>query len=364
MMDALTKGCFVYVGTYTHGKSKGIYIFRFDGNTGRLEPAGTSSELENPSYLCISKDKRFLYSVIETEVYQGEPGGAVAAYSVDQQTGALRLLNIRTTQGRHPCHLSTDSHNRFLFVSNYSAGTLTIHPLEKDGHIGSPPAIIRHEGSGPDRARQEAPHVHYAALTPDEKYLCAVDLGLDKVIVYDFSAKNGHTPVSEKLPVSTKPGSGPRHMAFSPNGNFAYVLTEMSSEVAAFQYDSAGCRFSHIQTVSALPPDFKAVSSGAAIHMSPDGEYLYTSNRGHDSLTVFKADPTSGMLKLVSHIPTQGSTPRDFAIDPSGRFLLAANQDSDTLVAYAINAESGVPEPSGSVTKIPNPTCVMFAGFA
>ena len=360
-MDSLENRYYAYIGTYTHGKSKGIYVFHFNTITGKLELAGTSSELENPSYLCISKDNRFLYAVMETEVYQGKSGGAVAAYSINKQTGMLGLLNIRPTKGKDPCHLSTDSHNRFLFAANYSDGTLTVFPLEKDGHIGSMSAIIRHKGSGQDKVRQEEPHMHYAALTPDEKYLCAVDLGLDKINVYDFSPNYGCPSTAEKLSVNIKPGSGPRHMEFSPNGNFAYLLTELSSEVVVFKYDSTGGGFDHIQTVSTLAADLEASSFCAAIHISPGGEYLYASNRGQDSLALFKTDQDSGMLELISHISTRGKTPRDFAIDPSGRFLLAANQDSDTLVTYAIRPESGKLELSGNTLEIPSPVCIKFA---
>ncbi|NJD04847.1 MAG: lactonase family protein [Ruminiclostridium sp.] len=359
-MDTVDNKYYAYVGTYTGGESKGIYIFRFNTLTGKLEFIDTSSELENPSYLCISKDSSFLYAVMETQVYNGESGGAAAAYCIDKETGKLRLLNIRPTKGKDPCHLTTDSHNRFLFVSNYSEGTLTVFPLEKDGHIGSISSIISHKGSGQDKVRREESHMHYAALTPDERYLCAVDLGLDKVSVYDFSTQNGCSAASEKLSINIKPGSGPRHMEFSPNGNFAYLLTELSSEVVVLKYSKDG-RFDQIQTVSTLPSNYKGTNDCAAIHISPGGEFLYASNRGHDSLTLFKTDQNTGMLKMLSHISTQGKTPRDFIIDPSGKFLLAANQHSHTLVTYEISPESGQPELSCNTIGIPNPVCIKFA---
>lgn len=360
-MDTFDNNCYAYIGTYTRGKSKGIYIFHFNTETGELELAGTSSGLENPSYLCISKDNRFLYAVMETKTYRGESGGAVGAYSINKRTGILKLLNIRPTKGKDPCHLATDSHNRFLFVSNYSEGTLTIFPLGEDGHIGGLSSIIRHKGSGPDESRQKGPHMHYAALTPEERYLCAVDLGIDKINIYDFSLINGCAAASEKLSINIKAGSGPRHMEFSPNSRFAYLLTELSSEVVVFKYDGTNCRFDHIQTVSALPEDFRISSYCAAIHISPGGKYLYASNRGHDSLAVFSIDQSSGMLELASHVTTQGKTPRDFAIDPSGRFLLAANQDSDTLMTYAVNQKSGKLELCSGITEVPNPVCIKFA---
>ena len=359
-MGTMENKCYVYIGTYTNGKSKGIYVLDFNTVTGRLEVAGTSPELENPSYLAISKDIRFLYAVMETEAYRGEYGGAVGAYSIDRQTGLLTLLNTLPTKGTHPCHLGVDSGNRFLFVSNYSDGTLSMFPLENNGYIGNMSSFIRHKGSGPDKARQEGPHMHYAALTPDEKYLCAVDLGIDKINVYGFSPLSGSTSASQKLSVDIRPGSGPRHMEFSPDNKFAYVLTELSSEVVVFKYDPTSCSFHQIQTVSTLPANCNTDNYCAAVHISPAGDFLYASNRGHDSLAVFKIDQSSGMLEGVSHVSTRGAYPRDFAIDPSGKFLLAANQYSDTLTGYAIKPGTGEPEFLGTILEIPSPVCIKF----
>ena len=363
-MYTLSRRYSMYVGTYTHGKSKGIYIFDFDAISGKLELKGVSSELENPSYLCVSKNSKYLYAVMEVGEFQGEAGGAVGAYSIDSRTGLLKLINIQPTKGKDPCHLSTDSTGKYLFAANYSEGTFSVYPIGRDGQIDTISFIIRHMGSGPNKARQEEPHVHYVALTPDEKYLCAVDLGIDKINIYSFTLKDGCPAIEENLPVTVKPGSGPRHMVFHPNSGFAYLLTELSSEVIAFEYNCHIGAFNQIQCITTLPAGLKGTNYCAAIHISPCGKFLYSSNRGHDSIALFRIIQASGRLEPVSHIPTRGSFPRDFAIDPTGRFLFAANQDSDTIIPFAIMPDSGLLEQTGDIMEIPDPVCIKVIGPA
>jgi 6-phosphogluconolactonase len=220
---------------------------------------------------------------------------------------------------------------------------------------------LRHQGSGPNPERQEGPHAHCAVLTPDEKYLCVADLGVDAVVGYHFDSKGGDVTAAQNAVVAMKPGSGPRHIAFHPNGRFMYVITELSSELAVFSYDPASSEvFTELQYVSALPGGFAGTSWCAALHFSPDGRTLYASNRGHDSIAAFRADPGTGMLTPVGHTPTGGSFPREFAIDPAGRYLFAANQNSDTVFTFTIDAQSGEPQPTGRVLNVPSPACVTF----
>lgn len=364
-----------YVGTYTYGESEGIYIFSLDTSTGRFEPIGVSKKLENPSYLAISKDSKYLYTVMETDEFNGEKGGAVGSFLINRETGKLEFLNCQPTRGRAPCHISNDRENKYLFAANYREGTVSVFPINPDGSISPASDIIYHEGCGPNKERQEKPHVHYVTLTPEEKYLCAVDLGIDKVIIYELDKEKVRLIPVKELSPKIKPGSGPRHMTFHPDGRFAYVINELSSDIAVFKYhspcSSSKYDFSHnssrnyifeeIQYISTLPEEYKDINYCAAIHVSSDGKYLYASNRGHDSIAIFKIDNCSGKLELISHTPTGGKFPRDFAIDPTGNFLFAANQNSDSIVSFKILPESGKLEQLDYITNVPAPVCIKFA---
>jgi len=350
----------VYIGTYTNGTSEGIMALRLDTETGKMEPVGTMAKLPNPSYLAISKDRKFLYAVLETGTYKDVPGGGVAAFSIDGSTGELSPLNDLPTTGKSPCHLSMDEDNRFLFTANYTDGTVSAFSIKPDGSLGSLIVKLVHEGSGPNPQRQKTPHAHFVMLTPDEKHLCAVDLGIDKIMVYDFDKNTGTLTHNPDLTVSVKPGSGPRHMVFHPSGRFAYLVTEMGAEVLVMDYDPASSRFTQKQYISTLPEGYEGFKSGAAIRISPDGKFLYASNRGHDSIAIFKIDQATGELTLVSHSSTYGQMPRDFALDPTGKFLIAANQNSDNVVSFSVNPETGELSKIDEL-NISIPVCVKFA---
>ncbi|HOJ09553.1 MAG TPA: lactonase family protein [Clostridiales bacterium] len=360
--------CIAYIGTYTSGKSEGIYIFEMDTQTGELKPAGVCKGLENPSYQVIDNKTEYLYTVMETEKFNGEKGGAVAAFAIDKKTGLLEFVNCQPTKGRVPCHISIDSSREYIFAANYTEGTISVFPISQDGSISPVSCIVKHEGSGPNKERQEKAHAHYVSLTPDEKYLCAVDLGIDRIMVYDFDREKGRLYPSKHPEVIIKPASGPRHMAFHPSGKFAYLINELSSDIAAFEYSSSDGTFSEIQYISTLPGESNLpqelskplVNYCSAIHISQDGQFLYGSNRGHDSIAIFKIDQLSGKLELTSITSTGGNFPRDFAIDPSGKFLYAANQNSDTIVVFRITQESGIIEPTGSIINVPDPVCIKF----
>lgn len=348
----------VFIGTYTSGYSKGIYNLDMNDETGMLSPINNPTELENPSYLVFSKDKKHLYTVVENADYKGEYGGAVAAFSIAPSTGELELLNYQSTKGKHPCHLCVDSNNKYLFAANYSEGSFSVFSINEDGSIEPCLHSIRHQGSGPNRQRQEAPHVHFVALTPDEDHLCVIDLGIDSLVVYDFDKNTGAVNYNKELTVSLKPGSGPRHLVFHPNGRFVYIVTELSCEVAVLKYSKEG--FESLQYISTLPQDYADNNTCASIQLSPDGKFLYASNRGHDSIAVFNIDNNSGKLELVEITSTAGKNPRDFAIDPTGHYLYAANQDSDNLTAFIIDNETGKISPTGEFIEISKPVCIKF----
>lgn len=355
------KRIYAYIGTYTQNGGKGIYIYNLDPDTGNMELVGISSELENPSYLSISHDNRYLYAVSEADSVDGAVGGAAAAYMIEKHTGKLMFLNSVTAKGSLSCHISTDKANTCLFAANYGEGSLIAFRLNADGSIGSTASYIRHHGSGPNPERQEKPHVHFTTLTPDEKYLCAVDLGIDKIVVYGLDANNQAKLLTEEFSVPVRPGSGPRHMAFSPDGRFAWVINELSSDIFSFAYDSSVPSFTGIECKTALPEDFTGVSYGAAIQVSPDGNFLYASNRGHDSIVAYKIDKSTGRLGQPFFTPSQGSWPRDFSIDPTGKFLFAANEHSGNIVPFSIQPDSGMLEPLGKEIAVPDPVCIKFA---
>lgn len=338
-----------YVGTYTKGESKGIYSFTLDVSLGKIENMKLEAKLDNPTYLAITSDNKHLYSVLKV----GATGG-VAAFDI-KATG-LQFINNQLAEGSSPCHVSLDKADKYLFSANYHKGEASTYPINADGRVAEASALVVHEGSGPNKTRQEKPHAHYSALTPDEKYLCVIDLGIDKLLVY--AVNNGNLDKHNEL--SLKSGCGPRHMAFHPNKKFAYLLTELSSEVVVLEYSEAEGSFNIIQYVSALPEDFKDESSGSAIHLSPDGNFVYAANRGHDSIVVFSVDNSSGKLTFIAHTSTEGSAPRDFTIAPGGNYLIAANQDSSNIVPFSIDKSTGKLTRISDIVTIPNPVCIKF----
>lgn len=345
----------VYVGTYTGQTSKGIYAYRFDASTGGLTSLGLAAETGNPSFLAVHPNQRFLYAVGETSK------GTVSAFSLDRDTGRLKPLNTVSANGSSPCHLAFDRTGKWLFVANYGSGSTAAFPVHKDGALGNASAFVQHAGSSANPERQKGPHAHSVNISPDNRFLVVTDLGLDEALVYRFDAAKGTLAPNEPRSAKMAPGSGPRHLAFGPGGEFVYVLNEMTTTVSALVYDKRRGSLQEIQTLSALPPGFSGANSGAEIAVHPGGRFLYSSNRGHDSITVFSVDPKNGVLKAVDWVSTQGKTPRNFAIDPTGNFLLAANQNSNTIVVFRIDQTTGRLIATGNVRDIPSPVSLVFA---
>lgn len=343
-----------YVGTYTRGKSKGIYAWRFNPASGKLTSLGLSAETVNPSFLAVHPNHRFLYAVNET----GK--GAVTAFTIDAATGKLTALNSVPTRGGGPCHLAVDHSGKYLFAANYGSGSTIVLPINADGSLGEATAFVQHSGSSVNKQRQNGPHAHCVTQSPDGHFLLVEDLGLDEVLVYRFDASNGalspNDPPFAKLP----PGTGPRHLAFSPNGRFAYVVGEMFSNVTAFHYNAARGALDSFQTISMLPEDFKGDNSGAEIVAHPSGKFVYGSNRGDNSVAVFAVDSAKGTLTAKDRVSTGGKTPRSIAIDPTGGYLFAAHQDSDSVVVFRIDQKTGVPKATGEVLEAGAPVCVIF----
>ncbi|MDT8862980.1 lactonase family protein [Alkalihalobacillus sp. MEB130] len=345
----MVKKVSAYVGTYTNGESKGIYKFTLDIHSGKMKNVEVAVEVDNPTYLTITSDQQYLYSVMKKD-----SEGGVGAYAINPD-GQLALLNYKVADGSPPCHVSVNANNDYLFSANYHLGTGIAYQLSNNGEISTITSTVEHTGNGPHE-RQEKPHAHYAGLTPDEKFLCVVDLGTDEMGVY--AVNNGN--LSKHHVQTFKPGTGPRHIQFHPNETFAYVNGELSSEIIALHYDSATGTFNEVQSISSLPSQFDGESIGGAIKISADGNYLYASNRGHDSIAVFKINSESGTLSLIEHVSTKGSFPRDFTIDPTGTYLLVANQNTSNIVQYSIDAAAGTLQPTGMEISVPNPVCVVF----
>jgi 6-phosphogluconolactonase len=349
-----------FFGTYTRKLSKGIYVSRYDAARGHMSEPELAAEYTNPSWVTLHPKGRNLYSVAETGNYQGQKTGAVAAFALDPTTGKLTKLNELASHGTSPCHLAVDRTGRCAIVANYGTGSVACYPLNSDGSLGEASAVIQHTGSGPNQSRQQGPHAHQVVISQDNRFVFVPDLGLDKVMIYRLDPAKATLTANDPPSASTPPGSGPRHLAFHPNGRLAYVICELTSIIAAFSYDRSRGSFQQIQTVSTLPPDFTGRTSTAEIEVHPNGRFLYGSNRGHDTIAVFAVDPSKGTLSLVEHVPTQGKTPRNFKIDPSGNFLFAANQDSDTVVGFRIDPSTGKLTPTGQVLQVGAPVCVEF----
>jgi 6-phosphogluconolactonase len=327
---------------------------------GQLSPIGVAAESVDPSFLAVHPNGKYLYAVNEIANFNGGTGGAVSAFAIDPKTGALKFLNQVPTRGAGPCHLSLDKTGNYVLVANYDGGSIASFPVHDDGTLGTATGFVQHSGSGPDKERQEGPHAHWIGTSPDNRFALAADLGLDQVLAYGFDSSKGlFTPLLSGF-AKVKPGAGPRHVAFNPNGKFAYVLSEMDSSVTVFSYQAKTGAFTSLQTISTLPKDFSGPKQAAEIAVHPSGKFLYASSRGHDSIAVFAINEKKGTLTSLGQVLTGGQTPRHFAIDPTGAYLLAENQDSNNIVVFHIDAATGNLIPTGQTVEVPSPVCITF----
>ncbi len=358
MADVAAKECRVYIGTYTGSGSRGIYRLRLRDDGG-LEIVGVAEDDANPAFLALHPSGRYLYAVNEVGNWQGRPGGAVAAWAVDPASGALTLLGRRSSGGAGPCHLSVEPGGRWVLVANYSAGSVAVLPVQADGSLGDPVQVVQHAGASVHPQRQRGPHAHAIEPDPAGEHALVPDLGLDKVLIYRLDRERGRLESGEVPWVAARPGAGPRHLAFHPSGQWAYVINELDSTLTAYRYQ--GGRLTPLQTISTLPASFAGENTCAHVQVHPSGQFLYGSNRGHDSLVICAIDQASGQLSVVGHQSTLGRVPRHFSLDPTGRFLVAANQESGTVVSFRVDAATGALQPTGHVVEVPKPVCVRMA---
>ena len=347
------------VGTYTEpGKSEGLYVYEFNSRTGDLTFKSKAPGIDNPSYLVISNNQKNVYAVNETG--REKPGG-VSAFAFDAKAGNLKFLNKVGSMGDDPCYISIDKRDKNVFAGTYSGGNLSAFKIQSDGSLSTAAQVIQHEGSSANKSRQEKPHVHCTAVSPDHKFLFAVDLGTDKINSYRIQPGNFPNILTEHQPAFTKvaPGSGPRHITFHPNGKIAYVVFELTGEVAVFDYRKG--TLSHLQTATMLPSDYNGAIGAADIHISADGKFLYASNRGDANEIVIYSVAENGLLTYAGRQSTLGKAPRNFVIDPSGKFLLVANQRSDEIVVFSRNADTGLLKDTGKRINVGQPVCLKFA---
>ena len=347
----------VYFGTYTRQEdsSKGIYRSVLDLETGKLSAPVLAAEAKNPSFLEIHPNGRFLYAVSEAG-----GAGSVSAYAIDTDTPELRFLNQRSSGGAGPCHVSIDHAGRNLLVANYGGGSASVIPIQTDGRLAEPTGFVQHAGSSVNPQRQKGPHAHSINVSPDNRFAFVADLGIDKIMIYRLDTAKGTIAANRPAFAELKPGAGPRHFAFGPDGRFAYVINELDGTVTAFAYDSASGALTAIQTVTTLPKEFRGFNACAEIRVHPSGKFLYGSNRGHDSIVVYRIDPAKGTLTFVEHETADIKTPRNFNIEPTGKFCLVANQGADSVVVFQIDRKTGALEPTRHKISVARPVCIWF----
>lgn len=351
---------YLLVGTYTNApsKSEGIYVYKFNPNKAEATFISKITGVANPSYLAITKDQKYVYAVNENH---GDNGGDVSAFSFDKQKGELHFINKQSSGGDDPAYISVDSTGKWVVAANYSGGNIGVLATGADGALQAAAQILPHEGYGVNVERQGQPHPHSVVLSPDEKYMYSPDLGNDRIYIYKFDRSNQQAPFTPAEPayIEVPDGSGPRHITFHPNGQYAYLINELSGNVIAYQYNSSNGQLTEIQTIESTKEGNKNDKGSADIHLTPDGKFLYTSNRGAaNDITIYKTSP-DGKLILVGHQKV-GAHPRNFMIDPTGRFLLVACRDSNQIQAFVINKNFGLLQDAGFKIDIDMPVCLKM----
>jgi 6-phosphogluconolactonase len=358
LLPSVNKESYLIVGTYDSPKSEGIYVYKFNSTDGTVQEV-SHIKTSNPSYVVVSPDEKFVYAVHENA--KAGNGGEVAAFSFDKKQGTLSFINQQLSGGDHPCYVTIDKTGKWVFDANYTSGSLAVLPVNKDGSLGAATTKIQNEGTGYNKQRQAGPHVHCTVLSSDNRWLFVSDLGLDKVMIYAFDAKTGKlTPAKTPFSKSVD-GSGPRHLTFHPTNKYAYLIEEMSGTVEAYQYNNGTLK--NIQRISTLPAGDTGLIGSADIHVSQDGKFLYASNRGKgnsNTIAIFKINTSNGMLTSVGHQYTMGNIPRNFNFDPSGNFLLVANQESNEVVIFKRNIQTGLLTDTGKRIEVGKPVCIKW----
>ena len=352
----------LYVGTYTSGTStsEGIYTYKFNSTSGELIRSVVTRGVVDPSFLTIDRNHRHLYAVNELDQFEGKPGGAISAFTIDPRTANLKVINQQATFGSAPCHVVLDPTGKFALAANYVGGSVVVLPVRRDGSLGPATDVVQHHGSSINPARQEGPHAHCVAFDLANRYVFVADLGLDKIMSYRLDPRAGKLIPNDPPWTHTKPGAGPRHIVFHPGGGFAYVINELNSSIVVYSYDGSHGVLREIQAVPTLPEGFSGTNTAAELRVSRSGRFLYGSNRGDDSLVTFSINSSDGKLTYVAREPAGGKTPRNFVLDPTGAFALVANQNSNAIIVFRIDPATGRLVPAGHSADVPSPVCIQF----
>lgn len=353
------KDMFVYIGTYTGNGSKGIYVYRLNSD-GKLEFTDQTAETQSPSFLALSPSGRHLYAANEVWNPAEKPGAGVSAFAIDAKTGGPTALNFQSLGAAVPAYVSVAPHGKTLAVANYGGGSVASFPLGADGKLGEQASFDQHAGSSVNAERQKEPHAHSVVFDASGHYAFSADLGVDKIYIYRVDSATGKFQPNDAPFAFVHPGAGPRHIVFHASQKLAFVINELDATISTLSLDAQTGALKELEHVSTLPADFTGSKSGADIHISPSGKFLYASNRGHDSIAIFSIDQSNGHLTPLGHQSTMGKTPRNFGIAPGGQFLLAANQDSNNIVVFRIDEKTGLLSPTGQTIEVPSPVCVTF----
>jgi 6-phosphogluconolactonase len=355
--NVFSQDYYMLVGTYNSPQSEGIYVYKFNSTDGSAVLT-SNAKTSNPSFLAVSPKNKYVYAVYEDAADNGK-GGSVSSFSFDKTTGVLKPISVQSSEGDHPCYVTIDSKDKWVLAANYTSGSLSVLPVTKKGKLGEAIQVIQHSGSGPDSTRQKSPHVHGVFLKPNSPYVYVTDLGIDKVMIYSQHKRKGKLSAG-KANFVADPGSGPRHLDFHPNGKYVYLLNELAGAIVVLSDNGEGT-LNEIQNHSALPLTYKGKASSADIHVSPDGKFLYVSNRGtSNSIGIFSINAETGMITLVDHQYTEGETPRNFNFDPTGKFLLVANQNSNAIVVFKRDLTTGLLSDTGKRINVGKPVCIKW----
>lgn len=348
----------VFVSAFAPGEKGGIHAYEFDTRAGKLKHLHRTGGVENPFFLALSPDRKFLYST-HAKQFSGKENEQVAAFEVVGRTGELKLLNRQSAEGTAACYLDVDRTGKMVLVANYTSGSVAALPVKADGSLGEPASVVKHVGSSVNPQRQKEPHAHCIVMSPGNKFAYAADLGTDQILCYKID------PATAKLTPNTPPfaktsaGAGPRHLTFHPNGKRAYVINELLNSVTVFDHDAGSGALTEVQTIPTLPADFKGTSYCADVKLTPDGRFLYGTNRGHDSIAAYRIGD-DGRLTLVAVVPSLGKGPQNLAVTPDGRWLLCANMPGNNLAVFAIDPNTGRPTAAGDPVVQPSPSCIML----
>ncbi|HEX9085828.1 MAG TPA: lactonase family protein [Gemmatimonadaceae bacterium] len=358
-------GELLYVGTYTEGARRdSIYIIRMDQRSGQLRQVGSVDAGASPSFLATHPNGRVLYAVNEIGKYNGRTTGAVSAFAIARDTGALTRRDEQSSEGAGPCFVSVDRGGRVVLVANYDGGSVALLPILANGSVAPATQVVKHTGRGPNAERQEAAHAHCIIPDPSNRFALAADLGADRVFVYRLDLEGKSLRHIERGDAVMRPGAGPRHIAFHPTLRLVYVACELDSTVATLHFDAERGALSPLDARSTVPAGWTGTNYPADIHIAPSGHTLYVSNRGHNSIAVFSVAESTGALALDQVISTDGDWPRNFSLDPTGRWLLVANQRSDSVVVFGRDQESGRLTPTRQRIALSRPVCLRFLTHA